>query len=54
MAQLGVYVGAAYRDVVHFCLSRITDSSQDLDMATLQDFVSNVIEPLKELAEAPI
>lgn len=49
-----IYVGAAYRDVVHFCLSRITDSSPELGIATLQDFASIVTEPLEEFAEAPI
>lgn len=51
---LGVAVGAVYRDVVHFCLSGIMDSSEDLDIDILKDFAKNVVEPLKELAEMHI
>ena len=51
---LGISVGAVYRDAVQFCLGRNTDSSEDLDIATLQDFANNVVDPLKELAEVSI
>ena len=51
---LGVAIGALYRDVVHFCLSRSIDSSADLDINVLKEFAENVVEPLKELAEMHI
>ena len=51
---LGIKMGAVYRNVVHFCLSGSMDSSEDLDISILEAFAKNVIEPLKDLAEAHI
>ena len=53
--RLGAEMGAAYQDVVKFCLDQpVDDDGDDLDIDTETVFTEEVIEPLEELARMPI
>lgn len=52
--NLGIEMGATYRNIVRFCLDAPAHSGEDLDKRTINSFAENVVRPLREMAESSI